>query len=207
MSAAENGLDGMRDGGRERGANETILRPDILRLNEQDESEFCRILFGLEPQARCSRFGHAVSNNYLANHAKCALGNATCMVGAFVNDRLRGVVEVRDAGIHAEAAFVVERDWRRRGIGWALLNSAMQIAAEVEANTLRMIFSRHNWPMRRLAGKTKGSLDLILDEISYDVALGQIGRRSSQKQPIGSELDCSGFRSSRKFNQAGGTQW
>jgi GNAT superfamily N-acetyltransferase len=147
--------------------------PGIRCLGHQDQGELCRLMLGLEPSARCSRFGHATSDVTLANHAKCALEDAAWIVGAFLEDRLRGVVEIYsgDPSSRAEAAFVVEREWRRQGLGWALLRAAMQVAADAETKTLRMIFSRHNWGMRKLAAKAGGRLDVILDEIVIDVAL------------------------------------
>jgi GNAT superfamily N-acetyltransferase len=154
--------------------------PDIRCLGQQDEGELRRLLLGLEPRARCSRFGQAASDTYLATHAKCALANADWLLGAFIDERLRGVVEVYDGGAqgYAGAAFVVEQGWRRQGLGWALLQVAIQIVADSQTNTLRMIFSRHNWPMRKLAGKASGKLDLVLDEILVDVALGEIALQS-----------------------------
>jgi GNAT superfamily N-acetyltransferase len=68
---------------------------------------------------------------------------------------------------------VVAQDWRRRGLGLALLQAAIAAAAHADAGTLRMIFSRHNWPMRKLADKASGRLDLVLDEITVDVALAK----------------------------------
>jgi hypothetical protein len=39
-----------------------------------------------------------------------------------------------------------------------------------------MIFSRHNWPMRKLATKANRRFDIVLDEIFVDVAVAnQIG--------------------------------
>jgi GNAT superfamily N-acetyltransferase len=150
--------------------------PVVRRLDRPDEGELCRILLGLEVPARCSRFGQAASDAYLAGHARTAFANADCILGSFIGERLRGFAEVYNNGAHgfAEAAFVVEQKWRRRGLGWALLQAAMQAAADSGANTLRMIFSRHNWPMRKLACKATGKLDIIFDEISADVDLGEI---------------------------------
>jgi GNAT superfamily N-acetyltransferase len=150
-----------------------MAAPGVRFLGHQDEGELCRLMLSLEPSARCSGFGQSASDATLANHAKCALANADWIVGAFLEDRLRGVVEIYsdDPGGRAEAAFVVEREWRRQGLGWALLRAAMQVAADAETKTLRMIFSRHNWGMRKLAAKAGGRLDVILDEIVADVAL------------------------------------
>jgi GNAT superfamily N-acetyltransferase len=107
--------------------------------------------------------------------ARASLATADWIVGAFIDEHLRGVVEVYDAGPHgyAEAAFVVEQDWRRRGVGWALLRAAMQMAADSKTHSLRVIFSRHNWAMRKLASKASGKFDMVLDEISVDISLGQ----------------------------------
>jgi GNAT superfamily N-acetyltransferase len=195
MSLAEYRVTGIRRlGDAEWRPEADILAPDIRCLGRQDEGELCRLLLGLEPAARCSRFGQAASDAYLANHAECALANVDWIVGALVDERLRGVVEIYNRGPHdyAEAAFVVEPEWRRRGLGWALLRAAMQIAADSETNSLRMIFSRHNWPMRKLASKASGRLDVILDEISVDVALGENSYRARRTQqrsrPVSSSM-------------------
>jgi hypothetical protein len=60
-----------------------------------------------------------------------------------------------------------------------LLQSAIQIVADSKTNTLRMIFSRHNWAMRKLAAKAGGTLDMILGEIAVDVAVSGSGARST----------------------------
>jgi hypothetical protein len=52
-----------------------------------------------------------------------------------------------------------------------LLQAAIQKASACEANTLRMMFSRHNWPMRKLASKASAKLDIVLDEMCVDVPL------------------------------------
>jgi hypothetical protein len=154
-----------------------IFEPDFRCLGPQEENEFCRILLGLEPSDRCSRFGQFVSDAYLSGHAQSALANADWIAGALVDDRLRGVVEVYRDRSHgwAEAAFVVEQEWRR--LGWALPLAATRKAADASnTDTLRMIFSRHNWPMRKLATKANRRFDIVLDEIFVDVAVAnQIG--------------------------------
>jgi hypothetical protein len=39
-----------------------------------------------------------------------------------------------------------------------------------------LIFSRHNWPTRKLAAKANGRFNIVLDEIFVDVAVAnQIG--------------------------------
>jgi GNAT superfamily N-acetyltransferase len=149
------------------------LWPPIYPLGHQHEKELQRVLLGLDATARRHRFGQAASDAYLADYARRALANAAWIGGAFIDGRLRGVVEVYDCGGSgcAEAAFVVEHNWRRRGLGWALLREALRTAAESKMRTLRMIFSRQNWPMRRLATRAGGTVDIVLDELLVDVAL------------------------------------
>src|SRR5262245_95625 len=71
-----------------------------------------------------------------------------------------GVVEAYDveATGAVEAAFLVEHDWRRRGLGMALMQAAIQWAQENERHTLCMMFSRYNWPMRKLRQQRAGAL-------------------------------------------------
>jgi hypothetical protein len=44
---------------------------------------------------------------------------------------------------------------------------------------IRMVFSRSNWPMRRLAGTANARLDLTLDEISAEIPVGHSLRLST----------------------------
>jgi GNAT superfamily N-acetyltransferase len=146
---------------------------NIRVLGQEDEDELCRIFLTLEPSARYSRFGRAASDASMVDHAKRSLANADWIVGAFIGERIRGVVEIYggEPSAYFEAAFVVEREWRRLGLGWGLLQAAIQKASGCEANTLRMVFSRHNWPMRKLASKASAKLDIVLDEMCVDVLL------------------------------------
>jgi GNAT superfamily N-acetyltransferase len=170
----------MWTGDAEASRQSAIVGPDIRLLQRKHEGELCRLLLGLDAPARCGRFGQAASDAYLTSHARTALANADCVLGGFIGERLRGVAEVYNDGPNgfAEAAFVVEQEWRRRGLGWALLRAAMRAAADCPTNKLRLIFSRHNWPMRKLASKVSGKLDIILDEISVDVDLDEDNRSS-----------------------------
>ena len=89
------------------------------------------------------------------------------MIGAYVDESLRGALEVYScAPLGApEVALVVDQNWRRRGLGWALLRTA----AGSETQGIRLIFTRDNWPMRQLASKANARFDLVLDEICAEV--------------------------------------
>jgi GNAT superfamily N-acetyltransferase len=135
----------------------------------------CRLLLSLEPLARFSRFNQVVNDSFLANHTESALLNASSVVGAFVDEHLRGIVEIYDSGsgAYSEAMLVVEKEWRRRGLGWELLQAAMKMSGDINVNVLRVIFHRNNWPMRKLADKAGGTFDISLDEIAVGIPLRQ----------------------------------
>jgi GNAT superfamily N-acetyltransferase len=147
-------------------------RARIKRLGPQHETDLLALFLDLDRPCRVSRFAYAASDHFLIQYSQRALSSATWIAGAFVDETLRGVVEAYDVAAGAvEAAFLVERDWRRRGLGTALLQAAMQWARENDRPTLRMMFSRSNWPMRKLASNAQARLDLSLDEISAHVAI------------------------------------
>jgi GNAT superfamily N-acetyltransferase len=70
---------------------------------------------------------------------------------------------------HVDVTLVVERPWRNKGLGWALLGAAMEWVRHSETRTIRMIFSRNNWPMRALAHKANARLTLAFDEICASI--------------------------------------
>lgn len=146
---------------------------NIRLLTPADQSELRRIFLTLEPSACYCKFGRAASDVSLIDHANNSLATADWIIAAFVGERIRGVVEGYSSGLFGwvEAAFVVEKDWRRRGLGWALLQAAIRQASQCEASKLRMVFSRENWPMRNLAHKARAELDFVLDEMCADVVI------------------------------------
>jgi GNAT superfamily N-acetyltransferase len=155
----------------ERRSHPNFDAPAIRPLVGNDYDELCRLFRCLDAAGRCSRFGHAASDNFLERHCKHAVTHSVGIACAFIDGRIRGVVEVYDAcpNEYVEAAFVVEKDWRRQGLGWALLCTAAQIAAHSKASKLRLIFSRHDWAMRGLAAKSGGRLDFLLGEMCVDL--------------------------------------
>ena len=157
--------------------------PSIMPLGPQHEADLARLLLSLDEASRMSRFACAASDAALIAHSQRALTTSTWIAGLYADNHLRGVVEVYDLrppGL-VEAAFLVERDWRRRGFGTALLHAALQWAGEAERIVLRMVFSRCNWPMRKLASKAEARLDLSFDEIAADVAIAAPGLRPAER--------------------------
>jgi RimJ/RimL family protein N-acetyltransferase len=145
----------------------------VTRLGPEHETQFLELLLALDRASRIARFGHPISDASIIAYGKRALSTAAFVAGVFADDRVRGVVEVFEGNDRKvpEVAFVVLQDWRRRGYCLALLAATTLWAQQSGATTLRLIISRCNWPMRRLAEKVGARFDLSLDEICADFAV------------------------------------
>jgi len=149
--------------------------PQILLIDDAQHDAYQDFLLRLDRDSRWRRFGHVVSNDTLRDYARHALADAACVIGIAYDGRLRGVLEIYSCAPqpYCEAALVVDPAWRRRGLGYALLRAAANVAHEASLGPIRLIFTRDNWPMRKLAAKADARLDLVLDEICAEVAPAQ----------------------------------
>ena len=166
-----------------------LPQPQIRRLSHHHEADLCDLLLGLDGPSRASRFSGTMKEASLIQYAHSAVSSATFIAGAYIDGRIRGVVEIYDSagGDFSEAAFVVHQDWRRRGIGFALLQVAQKWCTESRRSTLRMVFERCNMPMRKLANKAAAQIDLLMDEIVADVEIGPPGANGANPflaQPV-----------------------
>jgi GNAT superfamily N-acetyltransferase len=146
----------------------------IAELGMEHQAAFRDLLTGVDEPSCFGGFCDSFGDNNPTRHCQLAFASATWIAGAFVQDRLRGVVELYEQACpqDLEAAFIVAEGWRRRGLGTALLHTAIKWARRSGRARLRMFFSRHNWAMRGLAGKADAKLDLVLDELVAEVAAG-----------------------------------
>jgi GNAT superfamily N-acetyltransferase len=88
-------------------------------------------------------------------YAKDAAAGAAYMAGALDAGRLIGVIEVfvaRD-GV-AEVAFAIDANWRRRGIGSALLEAATRWAEQA-------VSPRCGWSSRATTGRCANSSRIL----------------------------------------------
>jgi GNAT superfamily N-acetyltransferase len=139
---------------RSRGAIERYV---VRELGPEHQAELVRLTQCLGPPFSTSK----------------TLAPVNWSAGAFVNQHLRGFVEGRSSKIPSliEISLIVEPAWRRRGLGGALLEAAVCWGKATGRSTLRMIFSRHDWPMRKLASKANARFDMVLDGMSADIIL------------------------------------
>jgi hypothetical protein len=145
----------------------------ICALSESHRGEFERFLIALDSSSRCSRFGYAANDAALVAHSQSALRAACRMFGIFIEHKLAGVAEIYrcHSADKYEVLLVVDRPLQKRGLGWNLLSCSMQWARSANAESLRLVFSRHNWAMRKLAKRARATLDLSRDELNAEIPL------------------------------------
>jgi GNAT superfamily N-acetyltransferase len=139
----------------------------IRRLWPADKSGFRDQLLRLDAHSRHERFGGGMSDEFLARYAEHCFGKGDLLYGAFSDSHMCGAGELRSdtaiwteqapfgRHIHAEAAFSVEREYRRRGIGEKLFKRILRAATNHGVETIEIVCLPDNVGMRRLAQKFK----------------------------------------------------
>ena len=129
----------------------------------------------LAPPDRASQrdlCGNALTAVGCVDRSTCARDEAVRAFGAFVGGRLLGLLEIYKGGAgRVEVTLIVERRWQNKGVGWALLSAAMELARQSDTQSMRLIFSRNNWPMRAIARKAGAQFNLVFGEIHADIAI------------------------------------
>ncbi len=153
----------------------SISSYQTIELGPQHHGNLARLLLDLDRASRVSRFNCAVSDAFLIRYSEQALTATSWLAGIFVDDKLRGIVEAYEmnpTGV-VELAFLVDQTWRRRRLGVALLEAAVQWAAESDRVLVRMVFPINNWPMRKLASSGRARLDLAFDQAVADIPIAR----------------------------------
>ena len=145
----------------------------VRRLYKPDLQMFREHLIRLDPETRYDRFGVQVSNDYLGNYAALCFEPGALTYGYFEDGLIRGASELRlfsspNVPRHkdAEAAFSVERPWRRRGIGTELMSHIVLAARNRRIDTLTIFCLRHNQAMLNLARKFEADLKFELNDVT-----------------------------------------
>lgn len=139
------------------------------------EAHFLR----LDSQTRANRFMAAIGDHGALAYAARSFDHAGVMYGAFVNGALRGVGELRPGGPRglgplghrAEAAFAIERGYRRRGLGAMLFRRVVGAARHRGVADLHVRCLTANAPMRNLARKLGAELSLTGPETDGTIRL------------------------------------
>ena len=140
---------------------------EIRRLWPSDMESFRDHLLRLDSRSRHERFGGGMSDEFLVHYAEHCFGQGDLLYGAFVDGHMCGAAELRSnkaiwseqapfgRHIHAEAAFSVEGEYRRRGIGEKLFRRIQRAASNHGVETIEIICLPDNIGMQRLAQKFK----------------------------------------------------
>jgi GNAT superfamily N-acetyltransferase len=146
--------------------NEAKSSPvELRRLWPADKEAFRHHLLSLDPRSRHLRFGGGMSDEFLARYAESCFGKGDLIYGAFIDGELIGAAELRSnqaiwseqapfgRHIHAEAAFSVDPDYRRRGIGEKLFKRILRAATNHGVETIEIVCLPENVGMQKLAKK------------------------------------------------------
>ncbi len=162
---------------RSRKAGTTTGHGEVRRLWPAERDLFKAHLLRLDEVTRRERFGTAVNDDFLENYAVTTFGVGG-LVYAYIEDgAVRGAAELR--GLEdimaqtGEAAFSVERDWRRRGIGGVLFGRLITAARNRGIRTLYMTCLPDNAAMRRLARKFEADLAGGYADVEGVIATGR----------------------------------
>ena len=143
------------------------LNVELRRLWPSDMEAYRDHLLRLDPRSRHEQFGGGMSDDFLARYAEHCFGQGDLLYGAFIHDQLCGAAELRSneaiwseqapfgRHIHAEAAFSVENEYRRRGVGEKLFRRIQRAATNHGVETIEIICLPDNIGMRMLAQKFK----------------------------------------------------
>jgi len=131
-------------------------------------------LLRLDPVSRRSRFGGAVSDQFVRSYADLSLGIGTVIYGFFVNGTMRGAAELRPVGRararDTEAAFSIEKPWQSYGVGSALLKRTLLAARNRGVKFLHMACLADNKRMQQLAAKFDAELTFDFGSVVGEVA-------------------------------------
>lgn len=145
----------------------------VRRLYTPDLPEIRAHLLRLDKDARNARFCGAASDLIIATYAQKILCKNSIVCGAWANEHLRGLAELRgeEAFVHSivEAAFSVELDWQDIGIGDVLFARAMTLAQNRFVKSVRFIFQKSNIRMWHLAQKHHAVLSFDQDFVDANI--------------------------------------
>jgi GNAT superfamily N-acetyltransferase len=149
--------------------------PSIRVLRPSDIDGFGRHLRRLEGDCRRSRFGLSAPDAFLRDYANRVDFANTAVFGCFADEDMRGACELRSLQSvwcgEAELAFSVEKAWRGRGIGTAMMAHAIRAARSLGIAHLYLTCHRHNRSMQCIAGKFTAKMTYEDSECFADITV------------------------------------
>lgn len=145
-----------------------VLRP----LMAEDRERLAAHMMRLSPVDRRTRFFHQTSDEAIARYCERIDWKTAFLVGAFMEDTLRGVGELVPEGNDgaAELAVTVEEGWRHAALGRILVATLLVVAEEYGLRSAKLLFLHENEAMRRLVadigarlGSASGVTEALVD--------------------------------------------
>lgn len=144
-------------------------------LGPADLEAYLGHLTRLDGPARALRFSAGVDDSFVLSHCLSRVLTSSCLIGGYVDGVLRGAAEIDvDADqSEGEPALSVEKPYRRKGLGGAMLRLAIAQARDVGIGALRFDVARDNTAMIKLVeasgaqpigGGTTRTYRLVLNE-------------------------------------------
>ncbi|MDU9005896.1 GNAT family N-acetyltransferase [Sedimentitalea todarodis] len=132
-------------------------QPNIRRLWQSDQATLVDFFQRMDLQTRRLRFFAPVDDDYLKSYAEGILSKDTVAYGAFPDQTLRGITELRVLQDKwpraAEIALLVEPEWQEKGLGDALFDRGITAAQNRNIKSLHMLCLKENKRMQYLAKK------------------------------------------------------
>ncbi|WNJ90895.1 GNAT family N-acetyltransferase [Bosea sp. 685] len=149
---------------------------EIRRLWPTERDIFTAHLLRLDAVTRRERFGTAVNDDFLVNYAATTFGVGGLVYAYIEGGEVRGAAELRGlediVAQTGEAAFSVEKAWRRRGLGEQLFSRLITAGRNRGIRTLYMTCLPENAAMRRLARKFEADLVGGYNDVEGSIATG-----------------------------------
>lgn len=140
----------------------------VRKLFATDLHEYRAHLLRLDSHTRYSRFGSFVRDAFIESYVESSFRDDALVFGYVEDGLVRGAAEFRpyrgEHGQHAEVAFSVEDDWRRRGIGSSLFEKLIITARNRQTARLVMHCLPENRAMQNLARHFQARIRLAPDE-------------------------------------------
>jgi len=145
------------------------IRPNLRRLWQSDQSTLVDFFQRMDLQTRRLRFCVPVSDDYLKSYAEGLLSTDTVAFGAFTDQTLHGIAELRvlqDSWPRtAEIALLVDPAWQEMGIGDALFDRVITAAQNRNIKSIHMLCLKENKRMQHLAKKHDAVLQFDIGEV------------------------------------------
>ena len=124
----------------------------VRLLGPTDLEAYLAHLSRLDGPARALRFSAGVDDHFLLSHCLSRILSSCILVGGFAQGTLRGAVEIDmdDELMEGEPGLSVEKPYRRKGLGGAMLRLAIAEARAAGAGALRFDVERGNTAMIKL---------------------------------------------------------